>query len=260
MPAAPTYHSLSLNGTNAYVQVPNSTSLNISGAITVEAWVKINSIGVYQDIITRESYGQAGTGGGYGLTVTNLRKPRIDLYHSPTTYTSVTGNTTMTTGEWHHMAGVWDGSYLKVYLDGNLDGTVTTGNGPGSGTSSVKIGRNSGGGYFNGWVDEVRVSNTAIYTSNFTPQMHLTAISGTKGLWKFDGQSTADSSGNNNNGTPQGGATYSNDVPSGDGGGGISLVSETKWLVADHLGTPRMIIRSDRHTCEHQATRLSAVW
>ena len=44
-----------------------------------------------------------------------------------------------------------------------------------SGTSSLKIGRTSTGSYFNGLVDEVRVSNTAVYTGNFTPQMHLTA-------------------------------------------------------------------------------------
>jgi YD repeat-containing protein len=42
-------HSLSLNGTTAYVQVPNSSSLNITGAITVEAWIKVNAIGNYQD-------------------------------------------------------------------------------------------------------------------------------------------------------------------------------------------------------------------
>jgi uncharacterized protein DUF4214 len=64
------------------------------------------------------------------------------------------------------------------------------------------------------------VSNTAVYTGNFTPATHLTASGSTAGLWKFDGQTKNDSSGNSNNGTLQGGATYSSDVPSGDGGGG----------------------------------------
>jgi RHS repeat-associated protein len=141
------------------------------------------------------------------------------------------------------VAGVWDGTYLKVYLNGVLDGSTTTGNAPGSGTSSVKIGRNSGGSYFNGLIDEVRVSNAAVYTSNFTPQTHISSTGSTKGLWKFDGQTTADSSTNGNNGTLQGGAVYSNDVPSGDGGGGGGGggVSQIQWLVPDHLGTPRMI-------------------
>jgi RHS repeat-associated protein len=71
-------------------------------------------------------------------------------------------------------------------------------------TSSLKIGRNSLGYYFNGLIDEVRVSNAAVYTSNFTPPTHLTSSSGTAGLWKFDSQSPNDSSGNGNNGTVQG--------------------------------------------------------
>ena len=91
-------HSLTLNGSNAYVQVPNSTSLNITGSITVEAWIKPNSIGSYQYIVSRESYGQAGTGGGYELTLNNVGKARFDLYHSPTTYTPVIGNAVLSTG------------------------------------------------------------------------------------------------------------------------------------------------------------------
>ena len=108
---------------------------------------------------------------------------------------------------------------------------------------SLKIGRTSGASYFNGLVDEIRVSNTVLYASNFTPQMHLTAGANTAALWKFDGQSVADASTNGNNGTLQGGAVYSGDVPSGDGGGGSSggSSSQIQWLVADHLGTPRMI-------------------
>ncbi|HKU77549.1 MAG TPA: LamG-like jellyroll fold domain-containing protein [Pyrinomonadaceae bacterium] len=230
--------SLSLNGTTAYLQAPNSSSLNITGAITVEAWVKPTSIGSYQYLVSRESFSQAGTGGGYELTLNNLGKARFDLYHSPTTYTPVIGNTVLSTDTWHHVAGVWDGSFMRLYVDGVLDATVNSGNAPASGTSSLKLGRNSGGGYFSGLIDEVRVSNAAIYSSNFTPQPHLTASSSTKGLWKFDSQSTADSSGNGNNGALQGNATYSGNVPGGGGSGGAQI----QWLVADHLGTPRMIV------------------
>jgi hypothetical protein len=43
--------------------------LNISGPITVEAWIKINAIGAYRTIISREAFQQAGTGGGYRLAM-----------------------------------------------------------------------------------------------------------------------------------------------------------------------------------------------
>jgi RHS repeat-associated protein len=231
--------SLNLNGT-AYVQVPNSSSLNISGAITVEAWIKVNAItGAFQDIISRESWNQAGTGGGFELSVTNSGKLRLDTYQSPTAYTPLVGGITITAGVWHHVAAVFDGSQVRLYVDGVMDTTLSTTNGPASGTSSLKIGRASyAGTNFGGLIDEARVSNSAVYTSNFTPSTHLTASSSTKGLWKFDGQSVADSSGNGNDGTLQG-ATYSTDVPSGGGG---SSSAQVQWLVSDHLGTPRMIV------------------
>jgi RHS repeat-associated protein len=72
---------------------------------------------------------------------------------------------------------------------------------------------------FNGLIDEARVSSGAIYTSNFTPQACLAAGAPTKGLWKFDGQVTNDSSGNANNGTLVG-VSYSTVVPGSCGSGG----------------------------------------
>ena len=82
---------------------------------------------------------------------------------------------------------------------------------------------------FNGLVDEVRVSSGAVYSVNFTPQGCLSAGAQTKGLWKFDGQTTNDSSGNGNTGSLQGGATYSTDVPACGG----SLPDQTPdWLAS----------------------------
>jgi hypothetical protein len=62
-------YSLSVNGTSAYVNVPNSPSINVTGPITVEAWVKTNLDGTFFNrVISRYSE----TGGGYIL----------DLYHN----------------------------------------------------------------------------------------------------------------------------------------------------------------------------------
>jgi hypothetical protein len=115
---------------------------------------------------------------------------------------------------WHHVAGVFDGSYMKVYLDGVLDGSQTNGNGPASGTGPLNIGRNTYPGYyFGGLIDEVRVSAGAVYTSNFTPATSLSALGNTRALWKFDNQTLADSSGNNNACSLNGNASFSSDVP-----------------------------------------------
>jgi len=100
------FHSLSLNGTSSYMSVPNSSTINISGPITIEAWINLNAItGNYQDILCREAWGQAGTGGGYEFSITNTGKVRLDLYQSHNQYTTAIGVTTVTTNTWHHVAG-----------------------------------------------------------------------------------------------------------------------------------------------------------
>src|SRR5262249_25422998 len=123
------------------------------------------------------------------------------------------GSTTVSANQWQHVAGVFDGNQIRLYLNGNLDGSLSTTNGPASGTSALNIGKSTYTSYyFGGLIDDVRISAAALYSGNFTPG--LGPGSNVRGLWRFDGQTATDSSGNGNHGTLQGGATYSTSVPS----------------------------------------------
>jgi subtilisin family serine protease len=65
---SPTYYSLSLNGTNAYIDAPNAgmgVSLDVTGPITLEAWIKLNTNTVEQSIMRRSGT----TDGGYALKI-----------------------------------------------------------------------------------------------------------------------------------------------------------------------------------------------
>lgn len=214
-----TNHSVLLNGTSAYVDVPYNANLNITGALTVEAWVKTSSTAV-QQVFERGDWWQGQF--SYQLTLVQS-KVRLDIMQSGGSYTAVSGNTDISLNVWHHIAGVYDGSQMRVYLDGVLDGTATATLAPGNNTTGLRIGKSSFlyyPNYFTGRIDEVRVSNAALYSSNFTPSAHLTETASTKGLWKFDGETTNDGSASGANGSLQGGGTYSTDVPAGSGGGG----------------------------------------
>ena len=130
-------------------------------------------------------------------------------------YDSLLGNTVLSTGVWHHVAGVYDGSQLRLYVDGVLDGSMTAVQGLGPGIGDLIIGARATGGnyFFNGQIDEARVTAAALYTSNFTPQRNLLMVNGTRGLWKFDSQNPNDSSGFGTHGVLNGGATFSINVP-----------------------------------------------
>ncbi|MEK6302973.1 MAG: LamG-like jellyroll fold domain-containing protein [Acidobacteriota bacterium] len=208
--AAVTPNSLSLNGSNAYVSVPNSTSLNITGPITVEAWIKTNSTS-QQGIVER--YG-SGTNGGYALRLASGGTLQFFTLIGGNSFDYIQSTVAVGTGAWHHVAGVFDGSQLRVYIDGTQRGSKSSTFAPGTGTNTVKIGArgDDAAAKFNGLIDEVRITAGVVYTGGFVPAVDLTAITGTRGLWKFDGQTTSDSSGNNNVGTLQGSATYSTEV------------------------------------------------
>jgi hypothetical protein len=114
------------------------------------------------------------------------------------------------------VAAVLDGSQKRLYINGQLDTSLASTHAPATGTGTLTIGASPDAtDFLNGLIDEARVTAAAVYTTNFTPQASLSSLAATRGLWKFDGQSPNDSSGNGNNGTLKGGATYSTDTPPG---------------------------------------------
>ena len=66
---------------------------------------------------------------------------------------------------------------------------------------------------FGGLIDEARVTAAALYAANLAPPARLQAVAGTRGLWRFDGQSGQDWSGNGNHAALVGAAAFSTDVP-----------------------------------------------
>jgi len=211
-------YSLSLYG-DGYVNVPSSSSLNLTRPFTVEAWVETKDNGpVQQGVAERYNSVPGVVDGGFALRLVGGKiqfwslKNGWDLAGQP-----VTGVTAIANQAWHHVAGVFDGNQLRVYLDGMLDGSTPSMNAPAPGTASLKIGaRGDDAAFrFNGLIDEVRVTAGVVYTSNFIPRSHLRAISGTIGSWGFDSQTANDGSGFGNNGTLTGCASYLLDTPSG---------------------------------------------
>lgn len=218
-------HSLSLNGANSYLDVPASTtsSLNVTGSMTLEAWIWVdtNSTADYLTIASRYGPEPASVtpDGGYRLSIVQ-GKLRFSTHINYAQSESVIGDTPITKGAWHHVAGVFDssGSKLRVYLDGHLDGQVNSTLAPTSGTTSLSIGADPYGGItydpFKGLIDEVRLSNVALYSIDFSPANALTAApSSTMGLWKFDGGTTTDSSNYANASTQHNNPGYSTNVP-----------------------------------------------
>jgi hypothetical protein len=88
---------------------------------------------------------------------------------------------TPTVDTWYHVAVVWDGAAFKIFING-VSQTLTSSGVPTSTYNfafPLKIGGfiNDTGRYFNGWMDEVRISKgIARWTANFTPPVSAYSV------------------------------------------------------------------------------------
>jgi hypothetical protein len=155
--------ALQFDGDGDYVDLSNHPDFDITGRITVSAWIKVDAFDKpYQTIISKGDTSwrlqrSAGTDtlefGCMGVPVPN----------NPV-WGGIYGKTNVNDGQWHHALGTYDGSTISLYVDGDLDVSVEA---PGSiktNDKPVYIGENSEkpGRFWNGLIDDVRVYNYAL--------------------------------------------------------------------------------------------------
>lgn len=160
---SPTYtagqigQAISLDGaTGQYISVANSPVVTIAGNMSISAWVNMDLTGDGFQRIVGKATGGSGSG-GYALYVNTNGQPRVAFGGTQTT-AAATGLITAST--WHHVVGTWDGSTARVYVDGVLVDSLTSGSGPGSSTADLHIGADPafpGTRDFKGLLDEVAI-------------------------------------------------------------------------------------------------------
>jgi len=167
-------YSMSFDGVDEYFNVGTS-SLGITGAITVSAWVKIpttNTGGAspYIQMIVCED----NTSGGQRNWALSWRGTGYNYFSFQVWHTNLTSTSINSTGitpndnQWHHLLGTFDGTTgtngMKFYIDGVLNGqTTATSTGINSYASTeTTIGALTGGGgrRLEGTIDEVAIWNS----------------------------------------------------------------------------------------------------
>lgn len=163
-------NSFEFDGATDYVDMGNPTSLQITGALTISAWVKINSTSPTQvcilskDDVTNRSYQLWGRRAVDGF-------PAFGIFSSNTSYI-VSGTTDLRDSQWHHIVSVFTpNTSMKIYIDDVLEATNTTSipssidNDP----ANFEIGRFGFGNYeMSGNIDEVSIFNTELSASDVT--------------------------------------------------------------------------------------------
>ena len=156
--------ALQFDGISTYVDCGNGASLNLTDAVTITAWIRMDFTAGDRKIAGN----QDGTTGGYKFGIYTNNKIEFEIRtatNAGTLSRNAAGGTALQQGVWYHVAGVYSkGQYLRTYVYGNLDRELVTTAVLGSSTGTFKLGREpmSANYYWLGPMDDVAVYNRAL--------------------------------------------------------------------------------------------------
>ena len=140
---------LNFDGIDDYVSTGNLSSY--ADSVTVSAWIYHNASGNWDDIVA----------GGCGDLLFGFNNNNLNFggqCNDPFTSISYTTNIN---SAWHHVAGVYDGSFASLYVDGVRVASSTKSGSFSSFAPSIG-GLGAGSENFNGRIDEVRIWSRAL--------------------------------------------------------------------------------------------------
>ncbi|WP_452227046.1 LamG-like jellyroll fold domain-containing protein [Lacinutrix cladophorae] len=150
---------LSFNGTSQFIDLENN--LDLGNTFTISTWVNRQTSATSMSILSKRD--ARFSNGGYDLHITANGK--INMSWKNTLTTNITSNTTIPVGKWHHVAIIYSGNLLKIYIDGIEDKTSSTIANPINNTYEAVIGASNKKNpiqYYKGSLDELRVWNIAL--------------------------------------------------------------------------------------------------
>ena len=160
--------SLSLNG-SSYISIPDSTSLNPTNAITVNAWVKPSNTS-NNGIIAKSNTCGGGLNNGW---VFELISSKLSVWIYGITTGWVSGTVNVPTGQFSYVTFTYTSGVVSFYVNGVFDSqtSVTNASLPVNAVSLL-IGNQGACNLFNGNIDDVRIYNYARSAKQITEDMN----------------------------------------------------------------------------------------
>jgi len=150
---------IEFTGAADFVEFPEDAVMDITEAITMEAWILPNEVQADSGLMGRRDSANVG---GYCMQWT---AGMIEIWIHIGGWQGTRGKQTVKpkTGEWHHVAGVFTGTEILQYVDGELDIKFSQAGKAGSVKQPFRIGQaqTSLSAMF-GIMDEVAVYNRAL--------------------------------------------------------------------------------------------------
>jgi hypothetical protein len=162
--------AMTFDGSSGYISLPTSFIPTSSHAWTIECWCKITSFVSGGHVMV----GMGTSSSGETAQILYTSNGTTAAFQLSTFGTDITGPTTLSTGTIYHVVGTYDGTNIRLYMNGSLIA------GPLSASLNLVatfalIGAQGTGPneFFNGVVDEVAIYNASLTSSQISN--HYTA-------------------------------------------------------------------------------------
>jgi hypothetical protein len=166
--------ALSFDGVNDSVTVADANSLDLTTGMTLEAWVlpTANGGGSWRNVIIKERPG----GEVYNLYAnadTNAPTIYVVRASQPDVPLDARGTTELPLNTWTHLATTYDGTTLRIFVNGVQVGTRAVSGALFASAGALQIGGNSiWGEYFQGRLDDIRIYNRALSAAEIQADMN----------------------------------------------------------------------------------------
>jgi len=178
--------AMRFDGEDDHLAVPDRAIDLPDGPLTLECWFNADSFGDRTGLVAKTENSD------YGFFVSE-GNPGFYVHIGGSYLHLEAGEGTLETGRWYHIAGVYDGSEARLYLDGALLARETRSGSRRTNRYPLIVGGDvSGRGElmspFEGMIDAVRLSSTARYTGGtFSPDRRPASDGDTVLLLNMDG-------------------------------------------------------------------------
>jgi hypothetical protein len=154
--------AFSFDGTTSSVIVPDSTSLEITNILSMEAWINVAATNSSQAVMTK--YGGAGGAKGYEFYLVGNVLTAFFTSPGVGSNSKITAAIPIVPGTWSHVAFTYDQSAMTLYFNGQPVATNVIGpTNISASSSNFRIGANDGNKQlFSGEIDEAAVYNEAL--------------------------------------------------------------------------------------------------
>ncbi len=175
--------ALFFDGKKTYVAVndsfPNQQNM------TLEAWVYLSSNSAYSNLVISKWYGGAYPSRDEFMLAMFPTRNEIYFYLSDGVHISYVNTNSCPTFQWLHIAATYDGQHMRIYLNGSLASEKLLTTTIASSNTTLFVGSKNPEAepqYFNGLIDEVRIYNRSLNSTEVSYSYENLAPKSTEGL------------------------------------------------------------------------------